>query len=505
VAEGRRLTRRDALSGAAAIGAGALLGPVVGARAARGAGFAGAGAQALEGRSAGRVFMRRVGALGAGEARTVTLSRTVCLAAVRWSAPADARVTVRTRRADGRWGSWAVASCAGHDGDGVTTHDRVGEGVWVGRATELQIRSRGPVEGVSLQLVAADPGARQSTIGTRAAAADSAANALPLAGPTLQAGPGQPPIIARRVWAGNDHPPVAGPYYGSIEMGIVHHTENPNGYSAAEVPAMLRAIYEFHVHGRGWFDIGYNFVVDRFGRIWEARQGGIDLPVMGAQAGDWNQISFGVSMLGTYTDVLPSAAALTAVERLLAWKLALNGLPAIGEINEVAGPEGISWTQFRVGQHVRLPRIAGHRQVDSTDCPGDALFGHLTVMRSQVNALIGTEALLVLTGEITLFADGPVVFLSGVLAEPEGTPMAGAPVEIQSVVGHAGATRTLATVTSADDGSFQTSVPARAGLLLRAVRTTAPAAVSGLLGVESLRSATAGGADALRLAGPPRL
>ena len=71
-------------------------------------------------------------------------------------------------------------------------------------------------------------------------------------------------------------------------MGIIHHTENPNGYSPDEVPAMLRAIYEFHVYGRGWFDIGYNFVVDRCGRIWEARQGGIDLPVLGAQAGDWH-------------------------------------------------------------------------------------------------------------------------------------------------------------------------------------------------------------------------
>jgi hypothetical protein len=498
------------LSGAAAVGAGALLGPAA-ARA------AGAAAHA-DARSGTRVFTHRVGQLGAGEARTVVPGRPVCLAAVRWSGAADAALTLRTRRADGRWGRWAVASTCGHDGDHVRTDDHVGEGVWVGRAGELQVRSRRPVRDVTVVLVAAESaidghvsadgrlggGAAFAADGALSGGAAPAADVLPLAAPRLPAGPGQPPIIARAAWAGADHPPVGGPDYGAIEMGIVHHTENPNGYSPSEVPAMLRAIYEFHVHGRGWFDIGYNFVVDRFGRIWEARQGGIALPVMGAQAGDWNQISFGVSLLGTYTAVRPSAAAMAALEWLLAWKLALNGLPAVGEISAVASAADISYTQFRAGQHVRFPRVAGHRQVDSTACPGDALFGELPALRQRVQAMLGAEARLTLGGEITLFVGGPMVFLNGRLTR-RGAPLAGMPVQLQRVIGHGTGAVTLATLTTAADGSFHSSLAARAGLLVYAVRPTAPAAVSGVLGVESMSAATAGGANALRLSRPPRL
>jgi len=532
VAEGRRLTRRDVLSGAAA-GAGALFGPA----AARAADGRGAGAPARPttphehapshgdlARLGGRVFARGVGALGAGEARTVALSRPVCLAAVRWSGQADAGLALRARRPDGRWGPWANASAAGHDGDGVRARERVGEGVWLGRADVLQVRSRGRVRDAALLLVSAEPdpaaranaaaGARaQGADGASGAGADAApgtgadgtsgagADALPLAGPALPAGPGQPPIIARAVWAGADHRPVGGPYYGQIELGIVHHTENPNAYSPGDVPAMLRAIYEFHVHGRGWFDIGYNFVIDRFGRIWEARQGGIALPVIGAQAGDWNQISFGVSLLGTYTAVRPSAAAMSALERLLAWKLALSGLPAVGEISAVASAADISYTQFRAGQHVRFPRIAGHRQVDSTDCPGDALFGELPALRRRVQAMLGPETRLTLQGEITLFPYGPVLFMNGRLTE-RGAPLAGVPVALQRIVHRGAATETVTTLTTAADGTFQSSLPARAGLRVYALRTDAPAAVSEVLEIESLAEATAG-ADALRLARPP--
>jgi hypothetical protein len=466
VAEDPRLTRRDVLSGAAAIGAGALLGPAAVARAGRVASHA-------------DVFAHRVGALAAGEVRTIALPRAVCLAAARWSGPGDGRLTLRSRRSDGRWGRWAVASSGGHDGDGVMTPDHVGEGVWLGRATELQLRSRGQVHQVTLQCVAAEPD------DARAAAPDG----LPVLPATLPAGLGQPPIIARAAWAGSNHAPKGGPYYGAIEMGIVHHTENPNGYSPAEVPAMLRAIYAYHVHGRGWLDIGYNFVIDRFGRIWEARQGGIDLPVLGAQAGDWNQISFGVALLGTYTDVRPSAGAVAALERLLAWKLALNGLPAVGELEAVASGADISYTQFRAGQQVRFPRIAGHRQVDATDCPGDAFFAELPAIRHRVQGMLGAEARLKLGGEITLFADGPVAFFSGVLTQ-QGVPLPGAAVELERIVGHAGAAETVATLTTAADGSFTSSLPATAGLLVRAVRTTAPAAVSNVLGVGSLQAAT---------------
>ena len=97
-------------------------------------------------------------------------------------------------------------------------------------------------------------------------------------------------------------------------------------------------------------------------------------------------------MLGTYSDTLPSAAALTSLEHLLAWKLALGGVPATGEIAAVVTPDGVGWTQFHGGEHVRFPRIAGHRQVDATSCPGSDLYAHLPTLRTRAAALAAVPA-----------------------------------------------------------------------------------------------------------------
>jgi hypothetical protein len=134
------------------------------------------------------------------------------------------------------------------------------------------------------------------------------------------------------------------PGYGTVKLAFVHHTDNPNGYSAAQVPSMLYAIYQFHRYTRGWDDIGYNFVIDLFGRIWEAREGGIDQAVVGAQAGGYNKVSTGVAVLGTFDSVLPSGAALAALQRLLAWKLSLHGVPTSGRVTVEVNPADASYT-----------------------------------------------------------------------------------------------------------------------------------------------------------------
>jgi hypothetical protein len=449
----RTLTRRDVLAGAAAAGAGALLAPAL-ARAA----------------PDGAVFTRVLGSLGAGEVRSVTLGQPVALVAVRWSG--RARVQLRARRPDGVWGPWAWTA-AGHEGDGVLSGDHVGEGMWTRAAREVQVRSEGEAGAVALVCVVAE----------RSELPDVAPGALPHVDVALPAGPGQPPIIARRAWAGAGHPPRNGPFYGEIELGFVHHTENPNGYTAAEVPAMLRAIYRFHVFGRGWFDIGYNFVVDSFGRIWEARAGGADAPVIGAQAGDWNEISFGVAVLGSFDDVLPSPPALRALEHLLAWKMSLSGLPIRGRIAAVVQRSDVHFTQFRAGQHIHLPRIAGHRDGDATDCPGEALYRHLPALRTRVARLAGVPALITLTAELDELVTGPVLVARGRLARVGGAPIARAPVTIETLNGLSAPT-SLASATTDADGRFGATLVPTSSLLLRAVHAAHPAAVSALLPVE---------------------
>jgi hypothetical protein len=276
---------------------------------------------------------------------------------------------------------------------------------------------------------------------------------LPLVRSGLQAGPGQPPIVARRAWAlGGAHPKVA-PSYGSVKLAFVHHTENPDGYSAAEVPAMLRSIFAFHRYTHGWNDIGYNFVVDRFGRIFEARAGGVDEPVIGAHAGGYNAYSTGIAVLGTYGSQRISPAARTALEHLLAWKLSLHGAPLEGRVTVRVTPGGAVYSRYPANTPVSLPRVAGHRDGDSTDCPGNALYGELQALRSAAVRLAGRPARATLQAQPPEAIGAPTT-LMGSLRLLDGTPLASAPIELQvRTVRHRGEVATERTVSHAVTGS----------------------------------------------------
>jgi hypothetical protein len=152
---------------------------------------------------------------------------------------------------------------------------------------------------------------------------------------------------------------------------------------------MLRAIFAFHRDVNGWNDIGYNFVVDLFGRVFEARAGGIDEPVVGAHAGGYNLVSSGVAVLGSFTSERISAPARHTLERLLAWKLSLHGVPSQGRVTVRVNPAGARYSRFPANARVSLPRIAGHRDADSTDCPGSVLYGELRGVRSGAHRLAG--------------------------------------------------------------------------------------------------------------------
>ena len=83
----------------------------------------------------------------------------------------------------------------------------------------------------------------------------------------------------------------------------------------------MRGIEVYHVQGNGWNDIGYNFLVDRFGTIYEGRGGGIDRNVIGAHAQGFNTGTVGVALIGNFTAATPTQAQQAALVRLLAWRL----------------------------------------------------------------------------------------------------------------------------------------------------------------------------------------
>jgi N-acetylmuramoyl-L-alanine amidase len=422
----RAMTRRSLL----AAGAGAIAG---------GLGRPGGALGALAGPRSPSLSEQWVGGLSSGGA-TVQLARAADLIGVQWQ---GAPLELRFRGEGGSWSRWVPAiGCAGghgRDTEGRRTLTVSGDPVWTGGTATVQLRASGPVSGVRLQLVdvSGGMGARRQAriLGSLAA--------LPRATPLLPAGPGQPPIIARRAWAqGVAHPRLA-PGYGAVRMGFVHHTQNPNGYAPGEVPAMLRAIYAFHRYVNGWNDIGYNFVVDLYGRIFEARAGGIDEPVVGAHAGGYNLASTGVAVLGSFMSAPISPAAAGALQRLLAWKLALHGVPAEGSVTVRVNPAGARYSRFPANARVPLPRIAGHRDGDSTDCPGNTLYGELAGIRQGVGRLAGrtARATLILAppaappgqppSPAPAAAPAEARTLVGTLRFLDGTPIAGARVALQ--------------------------------------------------------------------------
>jgi N-acetylmuramoyl-L-alanine amidase len=482
----RRLTRRSLLAAAAGTMAGGLIRP-------------GGALAALGGPPRPRLSQRWVGAIVAGET-TIALGAVADLVGVEWQHPDSAGLQLRFRDSRGPWSHWVSAAAHGHGPeDPSQAAGHIGEPIWMGGATVLQLRTGKALQGLRLHLIDVSNG-----VGARGAALAGGplalAAALSSATPVLDAGAGQPPIIARRGWAqGVSHPRVA-PEYGDVRMAFVHHTENPNGYSAGEVPAMLRAIYAFHRYVNGWNDIGYNFVIDLYGRIFEARAGGIDEPVVGAHAGGYNLVSSGVAILGSFMSVPISTAARASLERLLAWKLSLHGLPSQGKVTVRVNPAGAIYSRFPANAHVPLPRIAGHRDGDSTDCPGNVLYGELPVIRTAVAQLaarsvratlaLGTAEAPATTAPATPGAPAalaepsapaattaPIPILVGALSFLDGTPIAGATVLLQArIVSRKGEVVSEQTIAEAlTDAQGHWSLP-----------TTLPNAPSGALWLRAL-------------------
>ncbi len=404
-----------------------------------------------------RLFARSLGRLAAGAGgATVDLGANADLLGVTFRGSDAARVQLRFRWADGGWSPWAFAGAGGHGPDGQARSPTVtGEPVWSGGSSIVQVRSDRTLQDVRVDCVDVSDGAGARSQALLAAPAARAA-ALALASPVLAAGPGQPPIIARRAWAQDVAQPRVAPQYGVVRMAFVHHTENPNGYSAAEVPAMLRAIFVFHRYVRGWNDIGYNFVIDLYGRTFEARAGGIDEPVVGAQAGGYNTESSGVAVLGDFMSSAISPPAADALKRLLAWKLSLHGVPSLGRVTVRVNPAGAVYSRFPPGARVSLPRVAGHRDGDSTDCPGDVLYDQLPALRPAIHELAGRPALVTIALAASEpapgtaptppasqtpatqapppvgSAGGATLTLAGKLAFLDGAPILGAPVLVQA-------------------------------------------------------------------------
>ncbi|MET8857762.1 peptidoglycan recognition protein [Streptomyces sp. NPDC004579] len=189
----------------------------------------------------------------------------------------------------------------------------------------------------------------------------------------------RPRIVTRRGWGANENLRERGFLYTkTVKAAFVHHTASGNKYTCAQVPSVIRSIYRYHVVSSGWRDIGYNFLVDKCGNIYEGRAGGVAKAVQGAHTRGFNTNSMGIAVIGTFGATKPTDAALKAIARLTAWKLGLYG----------ANPRGKTYLKsaggnlYRKGKNVRLNVISGHRDGFATECPGRLLYGKLGSART---------------------------------------------------------------------------------------------------------------------------
>jgi hypothetical protein len=392
--------------------------------------------------------------------RVLRAPRRFDLLGVRGPDAARGRFEVRVRRRGGSWSPWVRLAVHGDHAPDTGTGERASDPVWAGGCDELQLRSSRRLRGPLRVHFVAVP-----ATGRRSARARAAASPKRQTAPA----PGTPPqIVPRSAWGADSVPPRSAPDYGVVQMAFVHHTVTANDYTPEQSGSIVLGIAKYHRDTNGWNDIGYNFLVDQYGQVFEGRAGGVEQAVVGAHAQGYNTQSTGVAVLGTFTDVPIPDAAMAAIAQLLGWKLSLHGVPCEGGLTIVSG--GGSLNRYPAGTPVAMQRISGHRDGDSTECPGNALYGQLPVLRRRAAGLAGP---IVAHGEVSLQSSADAIdygadaVFKGTVIRSDSTAGAGEVVALQKR-GAGGAWVTVARTTALVDGSWVVRVPWRRGGNVRA-------------------------------------
>jgi flagellar hook assembly protein FlgD len=278
-------------------------------------------------------------------------------------------VSFRTGSVAGAWSAWQPARPEAEDApDRGSAEARRGQGwklgnpYWTGPADAIQYRLDGDVRHLRAFFIWSP-----LTVSSAPAVARAA----------------QPGILTRAQWGADESIVRGSPYYAErVRFAVVHHTAGTNSYSATQSAAIVRGIQRYHVLANGWNDIGYNFLVDKFGQVFEGRGGGIDRNVVGAHAQGFNTGSTGVAVLGTYSSSRVSKAARSALVRLLAWRLDVAHVDPLSRLTWISGGN----PKYPAGTAVRLRAISGHRDTGPTSCPGSGLYGQLGGIASAVAA-----------------------------------------------------------------------------------------------------------------------
>ncbi len=398
--------------------------------------------------------------LGAGSGagwRTLPVTRTrkrFHLVGLRWDAGSLREVQFRTRLgAEGEWSGWAALPLHGDHAPDRQSPRRGTDPAWTGVADHVQFRVRGSAAGLRGRFVEPHRPTARASAGPRASRA------------RLQP-PGGPSIVPRSAWGGDSRPPKAEPELGEVQLAFVHHTVSTNDYLPQDSASIVLGICQYHQDHNKWNDIGYNFLVDKYGQVFEGRAGGIDQAIVGAQAQGYNSTSTGIACLGDFQTLPNADAGLEAVAKLIAWKLPLHGVPVTGQVTVTSA--GGAANRYPSGTPVTLQRISGHRDGNSTACPGNALYGQLQRIRDRAAQLAVPAAALSMRAATAKVRHPTPLALSGTLRFSDGASPAGAAIRIEHQALGA-AWQQIGAFTAAADGSWSGSVKLPGSGSVRAV------------------------------------
>lgn len=296
-----------------------------------------------------RVQKIDLGTWHAAESRSFRRDRVAAFSAyaVSWAGRHRPETVDGRVRSAGRWTPWQRLDID----ESARETARAGAGlVWTGPSDGIELAVTGG-EPRDLRLELIDPGDPASDHTVRP-----------------EATPGQPEIFRRADWGADENKMTWKPEYADTLSAIaLHHTATSNDYRAEDVPKIMRSIYHYQAVSLEWGDIGYHVLVDRFGRLWEGRTGGLDKPVIGAHAGGFNVRTAGISMIGTYTETAVPERVVDAAARYVAWRFAPYGIDPRGTTRLTGGPN----TKYDKQVTVTVPRVFPHRETSATECPGE--------------------------------------------------------------------------------------------------------------------------------------
>jgi hypothetical protein len=313
--------------------------------------------------------------IGFARAGNVHYTEPFALIGATWddpAAPLDATIDVRARSArTGKWSAWQPLESDGRSPAEPGSVDSHGRGrtdpLWVDTSDAVEARTTDGVLPAGLRLDLINPDLNVPRVLSR--------EALP-ARPV-------PRYVSRAAWGADESIVKSAPEYTpSVRAFFVHHTATSNNYSCSDSARIVRGIEAYHVKSNHWNDIGYNFLVDKCGTLFEGRKGGVTRPVLGAHTLGFNSYSSAVAVIGNYDGAAASSTVRNVIAEVAAYKLGMYRVAPIGRSAMISSGSDL----FPRGTRVVLNRISGHRDTNQTTCPGSVLYGQLPAIRRVAGA-----------------------------------------------------------------------------------------------------------------------